>query len=114
MKYGSMKSAYVICLTSLPGTGKTTIARIIEDEFHKKGLQEAIDRDEVRKNVSPELGFSKQECLHAKRMPTSYVIHLFFLNNNTFGFLITFHISSIICCVPSIETQGHTGGFSST
>ena len=50
-----MKSECVIWLTGLPGTRKTTIARIIEDEFHKKGV------DEVRKNVSPELGFSKQE-----------------------------------------------------
>jgi adenylylsulfate kinase len=65
-----MKSECVIWLTGLPGTRKTTIARIIEDEFHKKGV------DEARKNVSPELGFSKQESLHVKECPTFYVSHL--------------------------------------
>jgi adenylylsulfate kinase len=71
-----MKSGCVVWLTGLPGAGKTTIARILEDEFRKKGLKvEVLDGDDVRKNLSPELGFSKQEReLNAKRV--SYVSQL--------------------------------------
>jgi adenylylsulfate kinase len=63
------KYGFVVWFTGLPGAGKATTARILEDEFHKKGLKvQGLDRDEVRKNLSPELGFSKENReLHAKR-----------------------------------------------
>jgi adenylylsulfate kinase len=71
-----MKSGCVVWLTGLPGAGKTTIARILEDELRKKGLRvEVLDGDDVRKNLSPELGFSKHDReLHAIRV--SYVSRL--------------------------------------
>lgn len=71
-----MKSGCVIWLTGLPGAGKTTLARILENELRKKGLKvEVLDGDDLRKNLSPELGFSKQEReLHAKRV--SYLSQL--------------------------------------
>ncbi len=71
-----MNSGYVVWLTGLPGAGKSTIARLLEGEIHKKGLKvEVLDGDEVRNSLSPELGFSKQDReLHAKRV--SYVSQL--------------------------------------
>src|SRR2546425_10588416 len=64
------KSGCVVWLTGLPGAGKTTIAKSLETELRNRGLKvEVLDGDEVRKNLSPELGFSKQNReLHAKRV----------------------------------------------
>ena len=60
----------VIWLTGLPGAGKTTIARIVEKTLHDSNVRvEVLDGDEVRKNLSPELGFSKQDReTHARRV----------------------------------------------
>lgn len=71
----------VVWLTGLPGAGKTTIARIVENELRGKGVNvEVLDGDEVRKNLSPELGFSKQDReTHAKRVV--YISKLLSRNN---------------------------------
>jgi adenylylsulfate kinase len=71
----------VIWLTGLPGAGKTTIAKIVENELRRKGINvEVLDGDEVRKNLSPELGFSKQDReTHARRVV--YVSKLLSRNN---------------------------------
>lgn len=60
----------VIWLTGLPGSGKTTIARLLESNIRSRGINvEVLDGDEVRKNLSPELGFSKQDReTHARRV----------------------------------------------
>jgi adenylylsulfate kinase len=60
----------VVWLTGLPGSGKTTLAKIIETQINALGLRsEVLDGDEVRKNLSPELGFSKQDReTHARRV----------------------------------------------
>jgi adenylylsulfate kinase len=60
----------VVWLTGLPGSGKTTVAKILEGRIRELGLKaEVLDGDEVRKNLSPELGFSKQDReTHAKRV----------------------------------------------
>ena len=65
-----MKLGCVVWLTGLPGSGKTTIARLVEGHIRKLGLPvEVLDGDEVRKNLSPELGFSKQDReAHARRV----------------------------------------------
>src|SRR2546427_4349510 len=65
-----MKLGCVVWLTGLPGSGKTTIARLVERHIRKLGLPvEVLDGDEVRKSLSPELGFSKQDReAHARRV----------------------------------------------
>ena len=65
-----MSDGCVVWLTGLPGSGKTTIAKIVEGELRGKGVSvEVLDGDEVRKNLSPELGFSKQDReTHARRV----------------------------------------------
>ncbi|MGD8506285.1 MAG: adenylyl-sulfate kinase [Candidatus Bathyarchaeota archaeon] len=61
---------FVVWLTGLPGSGKTTIARGLEKELKNKGLKvEVFDGDEVRKNLSKGLGFSKEDRdTHNKRI----------------------------------------------
>ncbi len=60
----------IIWLTGLPGAGKTTIAyemkRILESEGKTVNI---LDGDEVRKKISPDLGFSPEDrILHNKRV----------------------------------------------
>lgn len=66
-------NAPVIWMTGLPGAGKTTIANRVKKLLEEDGKRaEILDGDEVRKTLSPDLGFSKEErTLHNKR-----VIHL--------------------------------------
>ncbi len=63
-------SGFVIWLTGLPGSGKTTIAKVLQLKLRGLGLKvELFDGDEVRRQLSPDLGFSKQDReLHAKRV----------------------------------------------
>jgi adenylylsulfate kinase len=65
-----MQFGCVVWLTGLPGAGKTTVAKILKEELSKRRVKaEVLDGDEVRKNLSPELGFSKHDReLHAKRV----------------------------------------------
>jgi adenylylsulfate kinase len=67
---GSMNSGFVIWLTGLPGSGKTTIARLLHSKLKQQAAKvELFDGDEVRRQLSPDLGFSKQDReLHAKRV----------------------------------------------
>jgi adenylylsulfate kinase len=69
-------AAFVIWLSGLPGSGKTTTAMVLENELRSRGLKvETLDGDEVRRNLSPELGFSRLDReVHAKRV--SYVSSL--------------------------------------
>lgn len=61
---------FVVWLTGLPGAGKTTIANALRLEFTKNGLRvEVLDGDEIRKKVSPEIGFSREDReRHARRV----------------------------------------------
>jgi adenylyl-sulfate kinase len=63
-------SGFVIWLTGLPGSGKTTIARGLEKILKAKGIKlETFDGDEVRRNLSKGLGFSKEDRdIHNKRV----------------------------------------------
>lgn len=65
-----MKKGFVIWLTGLPSSGKTTIATGLKEEFGKKRINiEMFDGDEVRKNLSAGLGFSKEDReIHNKRV----------------------------------------------
>ncbi len=71
-----MKEGFVVWLTGLPGSGKTTIARELEPELKKRGLRvEVLDGDEIRQNLSKGLGFSREDReTHLKRV--TYVAKL--------------------------------------
>ncbi len=60
----------VIWITGLPGSGKTAIARAICDMLKNVGEKvEILDGDEIRRLISSELGFSKEDrILHNKRV----------------------------------------------
>jgi len=49
----------VIWFTGVPASGKSTIAAAVEKQFHAQGLPiENLDADEVRANLSPNLGYT--------------------------------------------------------
>lgn len=64
-----MKQGFVVWLTGLPGSGKTTIARELEPKLRRMGWPvEIIDGDEIRQNLSKGLGFSREDReTHLKR-----------------------------------------------
>ncbi len=48
--------------TGLSGSGKSTIATIVDDELRQRGRRvELLDGDEVREHLSKGLGFSKED-----------------------------------------------------
>ncbi len=63
-------AGFVIWLTGLPGSGKTTIASALLPRLKNLGLKvEIFDGDEVRRELSPDLGFTKRDReLHARRV----------------------------------------------
>jgi adenylylsulfate kinase len=71
-----MRQGFVVWLTGLPGSGKTTIARQLEPEIRKLGWPvEVLDGDEIRQNLSKGLGFSREDReTHLKRV--TYVAKL--------------------------------------
>ena len=51
----------VIWFTGVPASGKSTIAKIVENELRNRGLPvENLDADEVRANLSPNLGYTAE------------------------------------------------------
>ena len=53
---------FTVWFTGLSGSGKSTIAEMLFHEFQARGLKsEILDGDEVRKNLSKGLGFSKED-----------------------------------------------------
>jgi adenylylsulfate kinase len=71
-----MRPGFVVWLTGLPGSGKTTIAIELEPELRKLGRPvEVLDGDEIRQNLSRGLGFSREDReTHLKRV--TYVAKL--------------------------------------
>lgn len=59
-----------VWMTGLPGSGKTTIALQVERRLQEMGRNvEILDGDEVRKGLSSDLGFSKEDRQqHARRV----------------------------------------------
>lgn len=64
------EQGFVVWLTGLPGSGKTTIAQKVLRELKARKLKvELFDGDEVRRNLSKGLGFSKEDRdTHNKRI----------------------------------------------
>jgi adenylylsulfate kinase len=55
-------SAYCLWFTGLSGSGKSTIAGLVERELRERGEKiEVLDGDIVRENLSKGLGFSKED-----------------------------------------------------
>jgi len=71
-----VREGFVVWLTGLPGSGKTTIARQLEPEVRKLGWPvEILDGDEIRQTLSKGLGFSREDReTHLKRV--TYVAKL--------------------------------------
>ena len=62
MKQANRERGAVIWFTGLSGSGKTTIAHIVEDKLLQGGIPvEILDGDVVRENLSKGLGFSKED-----------------------------------------------------
>jgi adenylylsulfate kinase len=58
----SASSSFVIWLTGLPSSGKTTIATALKPKLNRLGINsEILDGDIMRRELSPDLGFTKQD-----------------------------------------------------
>lgn len=56
------QKGFTVWFTGLSGAGKSTIAEMLYHEFQARGSKtEILDGDEVRKNLSKGLGFSKED-----------------------------------------------------
>ena len=71
-----MARRFVVWLTGLSGSGKTTIARTIEDALKSMNRSVVVlDGDEIRRHLSPDLGFSKRDReLNVERV--AYLSHI--------------------------------------
>ena len=90
MKQANRDRGVVIWFTGLSGSGKTTIAHIVEDQLLAAGIPiETLDGDVVRENLSKGLGFSKEDRdTNIRRI--AFVAHLL---QRTGVFVITAAIS---------------------
>src|SRR5688500_15909057 len=90
MKQADRERGCVIWFTGLSGSGKTTIAHMLEDKLVDAGIPvELLDGDVVRENLSKGLGFSEEDRnTNIRRI--AFVAHLLQRNGT---FVITAAIS---------------------
>ncbi len=56
------QKGFTVWFTGLPSSGKTILARAVEQELRRRGLKvERLDGDIVRQGLSRDLGFSKED-----------------------------------------------------
>ena len=90
MKQANRERGAVIWFTGLSGSGKTTIAHIVEEKLLDAGVPvEILDGDVVRENLSKGLGFS-EEVRNTNLRRIAFVAHLLQRNGT---FVITAAIS---------------------
>jgi adenylylsulfate kinase len=90
LKQANRERGAVIWFTGLSGSGKTTIAHLVEEKLVEAGVPvEILDGDIVRENLSKGLGFSKEDRdINIRRI--AFVAHLLQRNG---VFVITAAIS---------------------
>ena len=90
LKQADRERGCVIWFTGLSGSGKTTIAHMLEDKLIEAGVPiELLDGDVVRENLSKGLGFSEEDRnTNIRRI--AFVAHLLQRNGT---FVITAAIS---------------------
>jgi adenylylsulfate kinase len=72
--------SFTLWFMGLPASGKSTLAKRIEEHLREAGLDvENLDGDEVRKNMHPDLGFSREDRATNNRR-TAFICKL--LNRN--------------------------------
>ena len=65
--------SFVVWLTGPSGAGKTTLAEALKERLEGMGLRvEILDGDEIRKELYPDIGFSRE----AREMHNRVVIHM--------------------------------------
>jgi adenylylsulfate kinase len=63
-----LNKARILWITGIPASGKTTLARRIVRHYREQGIAaEVIDGDDVRKVISADLGFSREDRLENNR-----------------------------------------------
>jgi adenylylsulfate kinase len=63
------RPGFIVWLTGMPCAGKTTLARGVEEKIAAFAPTEVLDGDEMRKLLSPELGFSRADrALNVERI----------------------------------------------
>ena len=56
-----MQEGFLVWFTGIPAAGKSTVASRVERELRAMGLRvENLDSDEIRANISPNLGYTPQ------------------------------------------------------
>ncbi|MEA2433478.1 MAG: adenylylsulfate kinase [Actinomycetota bacterium] len=90
MKQANRERGVVLWFTGLSGSGKSTIAHVVEEKLLDAGVPvEILDGDVVRENLSKGLGFSEEDRnTNIRRI--AYVAHLLQRNGT---FVITAAIS---------------------
>ncbi len=65
-----LEKGFCIWFTGVPAAGKSTVATAVEKRLRARGVKlENLDADEVRKNLSPDLKFSKEDRdMNTKRL----------------------------------------------
>ena len=101
MKQANRERGAVIWFTGLSGSGKTTIAHLVEDKLLEAGVPvEILDGDVVRENLSKGLGFSKEDRdTNIRRI--AFVAHLLQRNG-------VFVITAAISPYQSVREEART------
>lgn len=81
-----IKIAFTLWFTGLPSSGKSTVAKRVEEELRGSGIEmHNLDGDNVRKKLHPDLGFTQEERATNNRR-VSFIARL--LNEHDVGVIV--------------------------